>query len=94
MADPARELALLPYPVWLKFALLALSCGGAAIAFLRLRHHVLALLCLPAPLLLVPGYMSPLIVGPLATAMVGLGWVAMGFDAARRVAAERRAHST
>lgn len=94
MADPFAEMAILPYPVWTKFGLLALTCGGAAIAFLRLGRYILALFCLPAPLLFVPGMLEPLTIGPQATAMIGLGWLAMALDAIARILAGRRAQST
>lgn len=84
MAGPQSEMALLPYPVWIKFGLLALSCGGAAWAFIRLRRWVLAALCLPAPLMLVPGLLDPLHTAPLATSLIGLGWLAMAVHAATR----------
>ncbi|MCZ8172865.1 MAG: hypothetical protein O9272_14095 [Brevundimonas sp.] len=85
MASPLDEMALLPYPVWIKFALLAVTCGGAALAFVRLRRWVLALLCLPAPLLLVPGMLDPFGLGPTSTMLIGLGWLAMGIHAATRL---------
>ncbi len=85
MANPLDEMALLPYPVWTKFGLLAVSCGGAAWAFVRLRRWVLALLCLPAPLLLVPGILDPFGRGPTSTMLIGLGWLAMGIHAATRL---------
>ncbi|MCZ8323483.1 MAG: hypothetical protein ACK442_01080 [Novosphingobium sp.] len=85
MASPLDEMALLPYPVWIKFGLLAVTCGGAALAFVRLRRWVLALLCLPAPLLLVPGMLDPFGLGPTSTMLIGLGWLAMGIHAATRL---------
>lgn len=85
MANPFDEMALLPYPVWLKFGLLALTCGGAAWAFARMRRWVLAILCLPAPLLLVPGMIDPFGLGPKSTMLIGLGWLAMGIHAATRL---------
>lgn len=84
MADPLDEMALLPYPVWIKFGLLALSCGGAAWAFVRLRRWMLAALCLPAPLMLVPALLDPLHTAPLSTSLVALGWLAMAVHAATR----------
>lgn len=84
MANPLNEMAVLPYPVWTKFGLLAMSCGGAAWAFVRLRRWVLAALCLPAPLMLVPGMLGPLHTAPLATSLIGLGWLAMAVHAATR----------
>jgi len=94
MTDPFAEMAILPFPVWSKFGLLAVSCGGAAFAFLWLRRYILALLCLPAPLVLIPGMLEPYTIGPQATSMIGLGWIAMTMDAVRRILAERRAQST
>lgn len=85
MADPLDEMALLPYPVWTKFGLLAVTCGGAAWAFVRLQRWVLALLCLPAPLLLIPGFLDPFGLGPTSTMLIGLGWLAMGIHAATRL---------
>jgi hypothetical protein len=85
MASPLDEMALLPYPVWIKFGLVAVTCGGAALAFVRLRRWVLALLCLPAPLLLVPGMLDPFGLGPTSTMLIGLGWLAMGIHAATRL---------
>jgi hypothetical protein len=85
MANPLDEMALLRYPVWLKFGLLALTCGGAAWAFVRMRRWVLAILCLPAPLLLVPGMIDPFGLGPTSTMLIGLGWLAMGIHAATRL---------
>jgi hypothetical protein len=85
MTSPLDEMALLPYPVWLKFGLLAVTCGGAAWAFMRLRRWLLALLCLPAPLLLVPGILDPFGLGPTSTMLIGLGWLAMGIHAATRL---------
>lgn len=90
MANPLDEMAILPYPVWVKFALLALSCGGAAWAFSQLRRWILALLCLPAPLFLVPGMLDPYGIGPLATALIGLGWLAMAAYAVREWITLRR----
>lgn len=84
MTDPLAEMAILPYPVWTKFGLLALCCCGAAIVFVRLRRWPLAALCLPAPLLLLPGMLDPLGAGPMATTMIALGWLAMAIHAASR----------
>lgn len=89
MANPASELAVLPYPVWLKFGLLALTCLGAAAAFAKMHRWVLALLCLPAPLLIVPAFLQPYTTGPLATSLIGLGWIAMAIHAVVRLRAER-----
>ena len=94
MADPLAEMAVLPYPVWIKFSLLALSCGGAAFAFLRLKRYILALLCLPAPLMFVPGMLEPYTIGPQATGLIGLGWLAIALDAIWRILAGRKNQST
>lgn len=84
MAEPMGNLALLPYPVWTKFGLLAVSCAGAAWGFVILRRWLLALLCLPAPILLMPGWLDPYGLGPIATASIGLGWAAMAIHAGTR----------
>lgn len=85
MADPLGEMALLPYPVWIKFGLLAITCGGAAWAFVQMKRWVLAALCLPAPLLLVPGMLDPFGLGPTSTMLIGLGWLAMGIHVGTRL---------
>lgn len=90
MANPLDEMALLPVFVWAKFGLLAITCGGAAWAFVRLRHWVLAALSLPAPVLLVPGMLAPFTMAPLSTMTIGLGWVAMGLFAASELYRQRR----
>lgn len=81
MNSTADALRLLPYPVWTKFALLAVTCAGAAWGFIALRRWLLALLCLPAPLLFIPGWLDPFGIGPTATATIGLGWLAMALHA-------------
>lgn len=83
-ADMLGEMAVLPYPVWLKFGLLAASCGGAAWAFIIMRRYLLAVLCLPAPLLFVPGLLDPFGLAPGATTTIGLGWLAMALHAGTR----------
>jgi len=93
LADPAAELALLPYPVWIKFGLLALTCGAAAVALHRARRPWLALLCLPAPLLIFPGIWAPHLFGALAVSLIGLGWLAMGIHAIHRAFRSRVAQS-
>lgn len=84
MADPIAEMALLPFPVWIKFGLLAISSGGAAWAFARMRRWLLVLLCAPAPLLIIPAILDPFGIAPMATTTIGLGWLAMGMYAATR----------
>jgi hypothetical protein len=91
MADPLSEIALLPYPVWIKFGLLAITCGGAAWGFVRMRRWVLAALCVPAPLLIVPAWLDPYGLAPTATALIGLGWLAMAIHAGTRLLRERKA---
>ncbi len=78
MANPLDEMAVLPFPVWTKFGLLAICCAGAAWALIRMKRWVLAFLCLPAPIMLIPGILDPYGTGPLATTLIGLGWLAMG----------------
>lgn len=77
-------MAWLPFPVWLKFGLLAMCCGGAAMAFVIQRRWVLALLSAPAPLLMLPAMLDPMGIGPVATGTIGLGWLAMAAYAALR----------
>ena len=84
LADPASELAILPYAVWTKFGLLALTVGAAGVALFKLKRRLLALACLPAPLLFVPGLLAPWTLGSLATALIGLGWIGIGIHAIHR----------
>jgi hypothetical protein len=84
-ADVAGPMAILPFPVWIKFGLLAASCAAAAWAFVRLKRYLLALACVPAPLLIVPGALAPFSLGPTATSMIALGWIAMAVHAATRL---------
>ncbi|WBX83350.1 hypothetical protein [Sphingosinicella microcystinivorans] len=85
LPSPGDALACLPWPVWIKFGLLALTCGAAAVALFRSGRRVLGALCLPAPLAILPGIAMPLQFGSLAVAMIGLGWLAMGLDAVTRL---------
>jgi hypothetical protein len=84
MPNPLDEMALLAYPVWIKFGILAATCGGAAWAFAKLRRGILALLCLPAVVFFIPGFLDPFGIGPTSTQMIGLGWLAIGIHAATR----------
>jgi hypothetical protein len=84
-ADVLGPMAILPFPVWIKFGLLSASCAAAAWAFVRLRRYLLALVCVPAPLWFVPGALAPFSVGPIATSMIALGWIAMAVHAATRL---------
>lgn len=79
LSAPRDELALLPWPVWIKFGLLAVTCAAAAAALFRAGRPALAALCLPALLAILPGIAAPLRFGSLAAPMIGLGWLAMGF---------------
>lgn len=89
-SDVTGAMAVLPFPVWIKFGLLAASCGGAAWAFARLRRFVLALLCLPAALLFIPGLLDPFGLAPTATSTIALGWIAMAVHAATRLYRQTR----
>ena len=82
MASPLDEMVLLPFPVWAKFGLLAMTCAGAAWAFFGMQRWFLMLLCMPAPLLLIPGMLDPYGFAPISTTMIGLGWVSMGIYSA------------
>lgn len=83
-SDVTGELAILPYPVWLKFGLLAAACGGGAIAFIGMRRWILAALCLTAPLLFVPVALDPFGSGGLATGMIAPAFAAMAIHALTR----------
>ncbi len=89
MADPARELAVLPYPVWIKFTLLAVTCGLAGLALFRQRAWLLALPCLVAPIMIVPAVLNPWTWGQSAVSSIALGWIAMLAWAAWRTWRER-----
>lgn len=89
LAAPGQALALLHWPVWIKFGLLALTCSGAAVAFFQSRRFILGVLCLPAPLAILPGIAAPLQFGSLATAAIGLGWLAMGIHVVTRMTGKR-----
>lgn len=77
IAHPARELAWLPYPVWTKFTLLAVAAGLAGWALIRQRGWPLALLCIPAPIMLVFGLLDPLNRGQTAVGTIAPAWIAM-----------------
>lgn len=94
MAAPETELAFLPYPVWFKFALLAAACGLAGFALFRQRAWPLALPCLVAPVVIVPGILSPWTWGQSAVSAIALGWIAMLLWGAWRVWRDRAAQST
>lgn len=89
-ADVLGEMAFLPWFVWTKFGLLAVTCAGAAIAFAKLGRWVLMVLCIPAPILMIPGWLNPFGLAPLATTTIALGWLAMVIHAATRWYATRR----
>ena len=94
MATPETELLFLPYPVWIKFALLAAACGFAGWALARQRAWWLAPPCLVAPVLIVPGLLSPWSWGQIAVSGIALGWIAMLLWASWRVWRDRRAQRT
>jgi hypothetical protein len=77
MAAPETELAFLPYPVWIKFTLLAVACGLAGLALVRQRAWLLALPCFVAPVMIVPGLLSPWTWGQAAVTAIALAWLAM-----------------
>ena len=77
MASPTAELAWLPYPVWIKFVLLAIATGLAGIALARQRAWLLMLACLPAPIAIWFGLAAPLQWGQIAVSTIAIGWIAM-----------------
>ena len=81
MPDASTELGLLPYAVWTKFGLLALCCAAAGFAFVQLRRPLLALLCAPAPLLLIPSFANPMVFASIGTSVIALAWIAMAIYA-------------
>lgn len=85
--DVTWAMSALPYPVWIKFGLLSATCGGAAWAFFTMRRIWLAMICLPTPLLFVPGLLDPFGLAPITTSTIALGWIAMALHAATRLKA-------
>ncbi len=81
MTNANAEFSILPFAVWSKFGLLALSCAAAGFAFVQLRRPFLALLCAPAPLLLVPSFAFPMELAPIGTSVIALAWIAMAIYA-------------
>lgn len=77
MATPEAELAWLAYPVWTKFTALAMGCGLAAWALVRMRGWLPAALCLPAPAATWFGLARPLSWGEPAVSAIALGWIGM-----------------
>ena len=94
MTAPETELMFLPYPVWIKFALLAAACGLAGWALVRQRGGPLALPCLVAPAMIFPGVLDPWTWGQPAVSAIALGWIAMLAWAAWRVWRARRLRTT
>lgn len=94
MAAPAPELAWLPLFVWTKFILLALDCGLAGIALLRMRAWLPAVTCFVAPIAIVPGLLRPWKWGQPAVSAIALGWLVMVLWAAWRVWRNPRAQRT
>lgn len=77
MASPAEELALLPFPVWIKFTALALACGLAAWALFRQRGWLPAILCVPPAIVIWFGLAAPMDYGQLSVSTIAPAWVAM-----------------
>ena len=84
LLNSSDELAVLPWPVWIKFGLLAIACGASGVALWKLKRPLLALLCTPSVLLIIPGILAPLTMGSLATQMIGVGWLGMGIHVVSR----------
>jgi hypothetical protein len=77
MATPEHEVALLAYPVWIKFTLLALACGLAAWTLFRQRAWLPAILCLPPAFAIWFGLAAPYRWGEQAVATIAVAWLAM-----------------
>ncbi len=77
LAEPGTRLALLPWPVWIKFGLLGFLSGAASLALWRQRAWLLALPCMAAPLLAIPAIVEPHRWGQLAAAAVGWSWISV-----------------
>ena len=77
MATPGRELAVLAYPVWIKFTALAIACGCAAWALARRRAWLPAALCAPPVIAIWFGIAAPYRWGENAVATIALAWLAM-----------------
>jgi hypothetical protein len=94
MATPEAELTFLPWFVWTKFVLLAVACGLAGFALFRQRAWLLALPCLVAPAMIVPGVLDRWTWGQPAVSAIALGWLAMLLWAAWRAWRGPRVQST
>lgn len=92
MASPEPELAVLAYPVWIKFTALAIACGFAAWALVRQRGWLPALLCVPPPIAIWFGLAAPFQWGENAVATIAVAWVAMLAWAAWRAWRGSRLH--
>ena len=90
MASPAPELAYLPYFVWLKFIALAIACGLAAWAMVRLRAWLPAMLVFPPALAIWIGAAAPYRFGEAAVFTIFVAWVVMLAFAAWQTWRERR----
>lgn len=77
MATPERELALLAYPVWIKFTALAIACAFAAWAMIRQRGWLPAVLCLPPVFAIWFGLAAPYRWGEQAVGTIAIAWLAM-----------------
>jgi hypothetical protein len=91
MATPEPELAVLAYPVWIKFTALAIACGFAAWALFRQRAWLPALLCLPPAFAIWFGLTAPYRWGERAVGTIAIAWVAMLAWAAWRALREGNA---
>lgn len=77
MATPGPELALLTYPVWIKFTALSVAGGFAAWALARQRAWLPAVLCAPAPVAIGFALSAPYRWSENGVALIALGWLAM-----------------
>ncbi|MCT2558171.1 hypothetical protein N0B51_04185 [Tsuneonella sp. YG55] len=77
LADPATRLAILPWPVWIKFGLLSALSAAAGLALWRQRALPLALLCAAAPVLALPAIAFPHRWGQANAAAIGVSWAAI-----------------
>lgn len=94
MVSSERELAVLAYPVWIKFGVLSVACGLASLALIRQRAWVPALACAPPVVAIGFGVAAPLQFGELAAGTIAVAWAAMlAWAAWRSWRAERQAHA-
>jgi hypothetical protein len=77
MTTPQPELAVLAYPVWIKFTALAAACGFAAWAIVNQRGWLPALLCVPPALAIWFGLAAPYRWGEQAAGSIAIAWLVM-----------------